>query len=379
MKKYVIVGAVLLSMFVGSVTFAQTAPGNTVEVRIAELQAQVNKLLAEISRLRGGSVVGIDKPLPIEYKPIKPILNDGVGTIPTRPDSKGPFITITSPLGGENWTVGKTYSITWKVDGELGTRTIHLINTSNGEKVDKYLGSTNENSFNYTVSSAVTPDGQYELWVCGRYCAYDGGIGAAVKISIGKVQVSGETKPVTGKVYPQIVVVTPNGGESLVPGKTAKVEWKGGNPNATVQISLVQLNSYNASINHGVPVLTSLTTTKNDGSEEVKIPASIREGRYFMVVETVRPVGQNESLNMDYSDHQFVVSSKKNAAFVVADVNNDGKVNGEDKEIIFDNLGECSKYPKSFVLPQNFCHADLNNNGTVDERDAEIVNRYIRR
>jgi hypothetical protein len=344
MKKYVIVGAILLSLFAGPITYAQTAPGKTVDVRIAELQAQVNKLLAEISRLKGST--DTLKPMPIEYKMTDQVLGEVV-------TENVKCVFEGTKDGQKCYSPNDSLSIGC---GDVGACITEV-------KAQKGTIMNWKSSCGATASTIVDGFDKYATFVCGEKVLSD------VKPNL--------TTP--GKEYSKIVVMTPNGGESLVPGKTARVEWKGGNPNATVQISLVQLNSYNASINHGIPVLTSLTTTKNDGSEEVKIPVSIREGRYFMLVETVRPVGQSEAINMDYSDHQFVVSSKKNASFVVADVNNDGKVNGEDKEIIFDNLGECSKYPSSFIIPQNYCHADLNNNGTVDEKDAEIVNRYIRK
>jgi len=93
-------------------------------------------------------------------------------------------ITVTSPNSGEAWQVGNTYSVRWSSNGAPGTKTIHAIGLINGVAVDKYLGNSDGDSFNYTVSSVITPPGNWTLWVCGRFCPKDGGFGDGRAITI---------------------------------------------------------------------------------------------------------------------------------------------------------------------------------------------------
>lgn len=71
-------------------------------------------------------------------------------------ESLVPTITVTSPNGGESWTVGNSYSITWTTTGAVGNVNIKY-STNNGSSWTTIISSTaNDGSYTWTVPNAVS-------------------------------------------------------------------------------------------------------------------------------------------------------------------------------------------------------------------------------
>jgi len=141
-----------------------------------------------------------------------------------------PAIQVLSPNNGDIWQIGQTYTVRWFSSLKVSGGTVHLIGTINGVAVDKYLGSSESNSFNYTVPSSISP-GNWTLWVCGELdCAdKDSGFGDSRQIII-----TAATIPIP---QPTITVLSPNGGETwqipLFPNiKNYDITWKSSNVDA---------------------------------------------------------------------------------------------------------------------------------------------------
>ncbi|MCX6578957.1 MAG: M20/M25/M40 family metallo-hydrolase [Candidatus Aminicenantes bacterium] len=65
-------------------------------------------------------------------------------------------ITVTSPNGGETWTVGNSYPITWTTSGAVGNVNIKY-STNNGSSWTTLISSTdNDGSYTWTVPNAVS-------------------------------------------------------------------------------------------------------------------------------------------------------------------------------------------------------------------------------
>ncbi|MDG2237956.1 MAG: Ser-Thr-rich GPI-anchored membrane family protein, partial [Arenicellales bacterium] len=72
----------------------------------------------------------------------------------------------------------------------------------------------------------------------------------------------------------KIQVLSPNGHEYLIKGKTASIKWKKGNGGKFVTISLLR---------GGKAYKTVVKKTKNDGAHSWKIPKSIRSGDSYKI------------------------------------------------------------------------------------------------
>ncbi len=79
-------------------------------------------------------------------------------------------IIITSPKFGDNWEIGKTYSVQWNVTSALMGRYVYLVkNYVKGAPASSGYLYTLGSQLDYTVPQ-TTPTGVYSLVVCGAYC-----------------------------------------------------------------------------------------------------------------------------------------------------------------------------------------------------------------
>jgi hypothetical protein len=85
----------------------------------------------------------------------------------TEQSTEIPLVEITSPNGGEIWRIGSTYTISFAMTGDLGTKTLRLNRYSDdGVRVGATtIGTTESNTFKFTVpENTVTTNGN-----AGRY------------------------------------------------------------------------------------------------------------------------------------------------------------------------------------------------------------------
>ncbi len=95
--------------------------------------------------------------------------SDGFFTVTTQFTS-AVLITVISPKFGDNWEIGKIYSVQWNVSDALMGRYVHLVkNYVKGMPASGGYLYTLGSQLDYTVPQ-TTPTGVYSLIVCGAYC-----------------------------------------------------------------------------------------------------------------------------------------------------------------------------------------------------------------
>ncbi len=179
-------------------------------------------------------------------------------------------VTVSSPNGGEVWSVGRTYEITW--DSDEG-RTVDI---------DLYKGG----SFRRAIASEAPNDGLYEWTVPGDVI-----IGSDYKVMITSDSDSDQSDgffTIEGPAY--LTVLSPNGGETLYTGGTHEVTWTS-NEGGTVDIDLYAGESFCEGIVSGTP---------NDGSYEWSIGSGLSIGLDYRV----KVAGASA---FDYSDGYFAI------------------------------------------------------------------------
>ncbi len=116
-----------------------------------------------------------------------------------------PSITVITPNGGEDWTVGTQQTIRWTKTGNIGNVQVRIKRDfPNG--VWEFITLTSDTFYNWTVSSPTETN-------CRIYVYQDGG-------SVGDTSNADFT--ISG---PWLTVTQPNGGEILTPGQSYTIRW----------------------------------------------------------------------------------------------------------------------------------------------------------
>jgi photosystem II stability/assembly factor-like uncharacterized protein len=117
-----------------------------------------------------------------------------------------PSITLVSPNGGEDWTVGSQHTIRWSKSGNVGNVQVRIKRDyPNG--VWEFITLTSDTFYNWTVTSPTETD-------CRIYIYQDGNTSVA-DTSANDFTISG----------PWLTVTAPNGGEILTPGQSYTIRW----------------------------------------------------------------------------------------------------------------------------------------------------------
>jgi hypothetical protein len=122
-----------------------------------------------------------------------------------------PTITVTSPNGGENLTVGSNHSITWTSEGVQGNVTIeYSINKGKTWQIIN-RSTANDGSYNWTVPGRISDNCLVRISGSNR-----DGIASDTSDSVFSVV------PLSDAV---LTVTSPNGGEQLTPGTIHDIKW----------------------------------------------------------------------------------------------------------------------------------------------------------
>lgn len=180
-----------------------------------------------------------------------------------------PTITVLGPNGGDFWRIGDSYTVNYSTTGNLqGPIRVYLdkfaepSSGKSGLNSTTLLGeTTNSRSFSYTVPGSFNSNpGQgwtFKIRVCD----------ASTKCSVS------DSSDNFFSIAPQVLMVYPNGGETLRAGDTVTIKWNKENvPSRTVDISLLDDPTRYGSV--------IIPNTPNDGSESwVVRPLSQLEGK----------------------------------------------------------------------------------------------------
>ncbi|MBP9856032.1 MAG: carboxypeptidase regulatory-like domain-containing protein [Candidatus Pacebacteria bacterium] len=227
MKKLLVIGA-LCFILLGSpaVSLAQTLTLSQLQAIVASLQAQLNALIAQLNLIQQQE--NNSKPI---VRPIESIKRS---------------VAVISPNGGENWEIGKEYSVSWNrptdtISDQMWPKGYYL-------QIDLVGGPTPINL--KTVSGSIYTSASQRVMVNSTGCytdycyefkpgkykikitVYDGKpcLGLCAPGNYGKEVVSDTSDnyiTVSGKSVsnPSITVTSPNGGETLKVGNNHYIQW----------------------------------------------------------------------------------------------------------------------------------------------------------
>jgi hypothetical protein len=163
-----------------------------------------------------------------------------------------PTLTLTSPNGGESWTIGSAQTITWNSTGILPNVKLE-ISVDNGANWTTIVSSTaNDGSESWTI-----PDNASNQCLVRVSDAADGD----------PVDVSDAVFAILALPPPTLTLTSPNGGESWMVGAVQNITW-----NSTGTLPNVKLEF---SVDNGANWTTIVASTANGGSESWTIPDNV--------------------------------------------------------------------------------------------------------
>ncbi|MDD3739565.1 MAG: lamin tail domain-containing protein [Lentimicrobiaceae bacterium] len=223
-------------------------------------------------------VAGNDYTIKIEEATSPATGTSGVFSIVAPPS---PSITVTSPVGGENWEQGTTHAITWNY-ANLTSTTVD-IKLYKGGAFSKNLitgQSVSTKTWDWDIPTDQTLGTDYTIIIAATECASD----PSGQFSI--------VAPV-----PTITVTSPEAGNSWEHGSNHDITWTYANiyPTATVKIDLYKNNVYSQTLAPSVTIndkswawnnISSSITEGNDYTikiEEATSPATGTSGVFSIV------------------------------------------------------------------------------------------------
>lgn len=306
MKKLLVIGA-LCFIFLGSpaVSLAQTLTISQLQAIVASLQAQLNALIAQLNLIQQQEN---------NSKPIESIKRS---------------VAVISPNGGENWEIGKEYSVSWNrptdtISDQMWPKGYYL-------QIDLVEGPTPINL--KTVSGSIYTNASQRVMVNSTGCytdycyefkpgkykikitVYDGKpcLGLCAPGNYGKEVVSDTSDnyiTVSGKSVsnPSITIASPNGGETYKVGQNIPINFS---TNLTdKQTSGIAIQLYKKTNDtFGKMYVMDIARNWIAGSPyNWTIPSTVSTGDYFVYVagEGLRNVDVKEVI--DFSDSSFIIN-----------------------------------------------------------------------
>ena len=192
-------------------------------------------------------------------------------------------ITVIVPHGGESWTTGSTYGITWTSSGNVGSSVnIELLK---GNSVVQAILSNTEN------------DGSYSSWSIPPSLATGSDYRVRVT-SVSDPAISGISNGFFSITSPapsaSITVTAPNGGESWVAGTKHWISWtSSGSAGSYVTIELLKGD---------IVIQTIVSSTKNNGGYKWTVPKGLVTGTDYRVrVTSVTNPAVTDTGNGDFT------------------------------------------------------------------------------
>ena len=160
-----------------------------------------------------------------------------------------PTVTVASPNGGENWTVGNSQNITWTSTGTIANVRIEYSTNSGSAWNDVIASTANDGSHAWTIPNAPSTT-----------CL----VRVSDAVTAATNDVSNATFTISTAVTPTVTVTSPNGGENWTVGNSQNVTWTSTGTIANVRIEY--------STNNGSAWNDVIASTANDGSHAWIIP-----------------------------------------------------------------------------------------------------------
>jgi len=201
----------------------------------------------------------------------------------------GPFVTVTSPNGGETWTVGSYKTITWTYTGDPGYLKIELLKgTSVVSTISSYAykGSNGSGSYNWTVPSNLSSGSDYVIRIKSTSNA-----------SI--TDTSDNPFSIAGPPPPSITVTSPNGGETWTAGSYKTITWTYTGDPGYLKIELLK----------GTSVVSTISSyaykgSNGSGSYNWTVPSNLSSGSDYVI----RIKSTSNASITDTSDNFFTIT-----------------------------------------------------------------------
>ena len=203
-------------------------------------------------------------------------------------DATQPAVTVNTPNGGENWSVGSVQNITWTATDNVNVTAIDInFSADNGNNFSAVAaGQSNTGTFAWTVPSTVTSTAIIQ--VIARDAA--GNVAADSSNSTFVISEPDTTAPLVN-------LTAPNGGEIWGSGSSQTILWT-----ATDNVAVSAINlSY--SLNNGNTFTTIATGETNDGEYQWTVPNSVSETAIIRV--TASDTSGNQAT--DQSNNIFAI------------------------------------------------------------------------
>ncbi|MBI3189926.1 MAG: T9SS type A sorting domain-containing protein [Ignavibacteriales bacterium] len=162
-----------------------------------------------------------------------------------------PIITVTSPNGGEDWSIGTSKNITWTTANVPSFAMVKIEYSINGEEGPYNLiatNATNTGSYRWVVPGPISGAARIRLTTSYR--------------EVVGTDVSNSNFTISPAL--SITVTSPNGGENWLINSTKLITWT-----TTGNISKVKLDY---SVNSGATFTTIATNVPNTGSYQWRVP-----------------------------------------------------------------------------------------------------------
>jgi hypothetical protein len=247
-------------------------------------------------------------------------------------DSVKPSITVTSPNGGETLKNATAQIIKWSSNSQ-GTVNIKLVSKNNcvlspcpTPPPPGYTGALPDNST--YIAKNISNTGKFS-WDVGQYTygsktmtAPDGQYRVEVESGTSSDTSDSYFNIVSNNALPSVTVTSPNGGETLVVGKSSNITWNttGFSPSDTVYISLSDSSKYCAPGLMGCWTTFVIGSIKNTGSytwdtntyfgdpgpnSPIYLSKQVSPGAVYKIKVTIS--GPNNTQAIDSSDNNFTI------------------------------------------------------------------------
>ncbi len=184
-----------------------------------------------------------------------------------------PTITVTAPLSGDTWKMGKPQTIAWRYSGNPGT-TVRIQLYRNGSLnrtiVSRTsIGNNGQGSYNWTVPTNLSAGSQYSVKV----------------YSISKTSYSGLSDGyfvLAEPEKPTLTLTSPEGGETWQAGAVHNITWSyTENPGSVVRIELQRKGMLYRTIVSGTPI-----GSNGSGSYSWKVPVLPSGSEYTIKIRS---------------------------------------------------------------------------------------------
>lgn len=120
-------------------------------------------------------------------------------------------LSLTTPNGGETWTVGSAVEIVWNCDAQSASEI--KLKLFKGRKFDRWIAgpTSNDGSFTWKVPHNLAPGTDYRVQI------YSASEFAMIDMSDAPFMIA----------LPSVMITHPNGGENFLPGDPVRITWLG--------------------------------------------------------------------------------------------------------------------------------------------------------